>query len=100
MESFAATQFLVEKEESYSRETLLETTSVQRQPLALETQPVAIQTQPTVIQTQPTAIDSLMKEKAELFLALIDKVNEPATSYINQHSWLFGRNGRQIIQFD
>ena len=35
--------------------------------------------------------DTVMKERAELFLALIAKVSEPEVSYINEHSWLFGK---------
>ncbi|MBX2819950.1 MAG: hypothetical protein KTR29_09730 [Rhodothermaceae bacterium] len=35
--------------------------------------------------------DTVMQERAELFLALIAKVNEPEVSYINEHSWLFGK---------
>ena len=35
--------------------------------------------------------DTVMKERAELFLALIAKVNEPEVSYIDEHSWLFGK---------
>lgn len=31
-----------------------------------------------------------MKEKAELFLAVIKNVCEPGRSYINEYSWLFG----------
>lgn len=35
--------------------------------------------------------ENVMKERAELFQALIDKVNEHEISYIGRHSWLFGR---------
>lgn len=66
MESYTGTRFLVEKEEA-----LLDAAHVQQ---------------------EPSGIKPLMKEKAELFLALIEKVNEPSRSYINQYSWLFGRH--------
>jgi|GEM_PF-5621997 len=35
--------------------------------------------------------NTVMEERAELFLALIAKVNEPEVSYIDEHSWLFGK---------
>ena len=35
--------------------------------------------------------EKVMKERAELFQALIEKVNEHEISYIGRHSWLFGR---------
>ena len=41
--------------------------------------------------TEDYISDTVMKERAELFLALIARVSEPEISYINEHSWLFGK---------
>ena len=44
---------------------------------------------------EPTSIipafESFMNERAELFQALIERVTEHEISYIERHSWLFGR---------
>ena len=42
-------------------------------------------------QKETSAMDTLVTQKAELFLALVEKVNEPRFSYIRKYSWLFGQ---------